>query len=76
MKRKTDEWGFIKNIPSNEMRKMIRKRTKREDELERPTKFLRRHGSNGDFHEVAQQKLDTFQKRFQPNDVSMSISSG
>jgi hypothetical protein len=57
------------------MRKMVGKRKKRQEELERPTKFMRRHG-DGEFQEVAQEKLDKFQKRFGLNNVSaMSPSS-
>jgi hypothetical protein len=55
---------------------MVGKRKKRQEELERPTKFMRRHGGGG-FQEVAQEKLDKFQKRFGLNNVSlMSLSLG
>lgn len=76
LKRKTDAWGFAKNIPKDKMRKMLLKRKKREDGLARPTKFLRRHG-DGDFQVVAQDRLDVFQRRFGHDNVSStSLSSG
>jgi len=76
LKRKTDAWGFIKNIPSGHMGKMVRKRRRRKDELGKKTKFMRRH-RDGEFQEVAQDKLDTFQRRFGLNNASsMSLSSG
>jgi hypothetical protein len=59
LKRKTDAWRFTKNIPSDEMRKMVRKRKRWEDDLAKTTKFMRRHG-DGEFLEVAQDRLDTF----------------
>ena len=76
MKRKTDAWGFVKNIPNDEMQKMVRKRKRREDDLAKTTKFMRRRG-DGEFQEVAQDRLDTFQRRFGlKNASSMSLSSG
>ena len=76
MKRKTDAWGFVKNIPNDEMQKMVRKRKRREDDLAKTTKFMRRHG-DGEFQEVAQDRLDTFQRRFGLNNASsVSLSSG
>jgi hypothetical protein len=76
LKRMTDKWGFTKNISSDDMRKMVGKRKRRQDGLERPTKFMRRHGG-GEFREVAQEKLDKFQSRFGLNNPSsMSLSSG
>jgi hypothetical protein len=55
---------------------MVGKRKRRQDELARPTKFMRVHGG-GEFQEVPQEKLDGFQRRFGRNNVSsMSPSSG
>ena len=48
---------------------MVAKRKRRQEELERPTKFMRRHG-DGDFQEVAQERLDKFQNRFGVSNVS------
>ncbi|KAL2130451.1 hypothetical protein VTI74DRAFT_6380 [Chaetomium olivicolor] len=76
LKRKTNEWGFVKKIPAKEMGKMVRARQRRQEQLGRPTKFLRNPGSGG-FQVVPAAKLDAYQKRFGvPGDSAMSPSSG
>lgn len=76
LKRKTDEWGFFRNVPNREMGKMIRTRQRRQEQLGRPTKFFRKQRT-GEFREVPAAKLDAYQKRvgFHPN-PSLSESSG
>jgi len=74
LKRKTEEWGFVKNIPSEEMKTMVRKRKRRLEELGKATKFMRRHGA-GDFRDVSQERLDTFQRRSRLNTVSSLSTS-
>ncbi|KAK1765596.1 hypothetical protein QBC33DRAFT_543305 [Phialemonium atrogriseum] len=75
LKRKTDGWGFFKNIPSAEMKKMARIRARRQDQLGRETKFIRGNG-DGSPREVPQEKLDAYQKRFGCSMDLMSQSSG
>jgi len=76
IKRWTGKWGFVKNIPAAEMRKMVRARHRREQRLGRPTKFLRDPGTGG-FQEVPSAKLDAYQQRFGSPCVStLSSSSG
>lgn len=76
LKRKTNEWGFVKNIPAKEMAKMVRARQRRQIELGRPTKFLRHPGAGG-FQVIPAAKLDAYQKRHGvPSDSGMSQSSG
>jgi hypothetical protein len=75
-KRKTDEWGFAKNIPSREMEKMVKKRQRRETEHGKETVFKRSRNGN-DFMLVAPEKLDRFQQRNGLDQADeMSISSG
>lgn len=65
LKRWAVKWGFFKHISDSEMRKMVRTREKRQEQLGRPTKFLRKLAAGeGDFQEVPQAKLDAYQKRF------------
>jgi hypothetical protein len=75
-KRKADGWGFIKNIPSREMEKMVKKRQRREEEQGKETSFKRTRNGD-DFEIVAPAKLDRFQQRngLVQADL-MSISSG
>ncbi len=62
LKRWTDKWGFFRNVPDGDMAKMVRKRKRREEQLGRPIKFMRKLGA-GEFQEVPATKLDTYQKR-------------
>jgi hypothetical protein len=62
LKRWTDKWGFFRNVPDGDMAKMVRKRKRREQQLGRPTKFMRKLGA-GEFQQVPATKLDTYQKR-------------
>ena len=74
LKRKTEEWGFAKNIPNREMEKMLRKSKRRQERLGKATKFRRRRGDGG-FQDVSEKKLDSFQKRFRPSNVSSTSTS-
>jgi hypothetical protein len=75
LKRKTEEWGFVKNIPNKDMEKMLRIRKRRQEESGKATEFKRRHGG-GEFQDVSEERLDSFQKRFRLNVSSMSTSTG
>lgn len=76
IKRWTGKWGFVKNIPAKEMRKMVRVRQRRQQQLGRPTKFLRDPGAGG-LQEVPLAKLDAYEQRFGGPSVSaLSSSSG
>ena len=76
LKRKANEWGFVKNIPANEMGKMVRARQRRQEQLGRQTRFLRNPGA-GEFQVVSKAKLDAYEKRFGVTAGSpMSQSSG
>ena len=58
------------------MGKMARKRQRRQQQLGRPTKFMRKHGA-GEFQEVPETKLAAYQKRIGTRPASpMSQSSG
>ncbi|KAK4206734.1 hypothetical protein QBC37DRAFT_380797 [Rhypophila decipiens] len=76
LKRKTEEWGFFKNIRSREMNKMVRTRIRRRKELDRPTEFGRKHG-DGEFHQVPTAKLALHERRMEsdPGSPSSTCSS-
>ncbi|AEO67137.1 43665189-f139-4667-bec0-1efc654f4120 [Thermothielavioides terrestris] len=65
LKRWIAKRGFFRNIPDSDMRKMVRKRQKRQRELGRPTRFFRRRrdADEGGLQEVPAAKLDAYQKR-------------
>lgn len=63
LKRKCDQWGFARNIPKRDMFRMVRKRKERQEELGKPTNFIRRHGVSA-LQDVPQERLDRFEKRF------------
>lgn len=54
---------------------MLRKGKRRLEELGKATKFIRRHGG-GEFQDVSEERLYSFQKRFRPNISPMSTSTG
>ncbi|KAM7183793.1 hypothetical protein V8F33_013372 [Rhypophila sp. PSN 637] len=76
LKRKTEEWGFYKNIRSREIDKTVRTRIRRRIELDRPTEFRRKHG-DGEFHQVPTAKLAVHGRRMEsdPGSPSSTCSS-
>ncbi|KAL8282256.1 hypothetical protein RB597_009792 [Gaeumannomyces tritici] len=75
LKRKTTEWGFVKNIPAKEMAKMVRHRQRRQKQDGRPTRFQRDPGAGG-YQVVPAAKLDAYQQRSRVPEDFMSDSSG
>ncbi|KAL8397396.1 hypothetical protein RB594_004210 [Gaeumannomyces avenae] len=75
LKRKTTEWGFVKNIPAKEMAKMVRHRQRRQNQDGRPTRFQRDPGAGG-YQVVPAAKLDAYQQRSRVPEDFMSDSSG
>ncbi|KAL8365631.1 hypothetical protein RB595_004446 [Gaeumannomyces hyphopodioides] len=74
LKRRTAEWGFVKNIPAKELAKMVRHRQRRQEQDGRPTRFQRDPGAGG-YQVVSAAKLDAYQKRSGVSIDSMSDSS-
>jgi hypothetical protein len=76
LKRRTKEWGFVKNLPSKEMDMMVRKQEWRLERHGRKSKFLRDSG-RGHYELVPPANLDKYRKRRRvPRASSVSGSPG
>ncbi|KAM7190197.1 hypothetical protein V8F20_009819 [Naviculisporaceae sp. PSN 640] len=74
LKRKTEEWGFFKNIPKREMDKMIRTQAQRRRYLGRATQFRRKQG-DGEYHDVPLAKIALHETRLDMGSLSPASSN-